>query len=70
MIEGLGTKLKVRGMAASSPRSKAHCMRERELATPSSVVPNPPPGWSGNELEKAIMMRTQEMISSLVPVQK
>ena len=70
MIEGLGTKLKVRGMAASSPRSKAHCTRERELATPSSVVPNPPPGWSGNELEKAIMMRTQEMISSLVPVQK
>ena len=51
MIEGLGTKLKVRGMAASSPRSKAHCTRERELATPSSVVPNPPPGWSGNELE-------------------
>ena len=70
MIEGLGTKLKVRGMAASSPRSKAHCTRERELATPSSVVPNPPPGWSGNELEKAIMMRTPEMISSLVPVQK
>ena len=49
-------KMRSGNETTSSPRSKAHYTRERELATASSVVPNPPPGWSGNKLEKATMM--------------